>query len=129
LIVFFLLPTALSFLITSLSGWGGGGCTCILCIPPGYAPVLSLHTCHLLVSQSFFLLYLSLSFLSLVPFPLSRPVSSFLYRPWLYCHVCLLLIMLVFLFLGSCSRPSLSLCRGFLHLPVCFLFSFSLNTS
>jgi hypothetical protein len=38
--------TASSFLITSLSGWGGGmnmagggegGCTCILCIPPGYA--------------------------------------------------------------------------------------------
>jgi hypothetical protein len=31
-------------LVTSLSGWGGGdahgqggGCTCILCIPPGYA--------------------------------------------------------------------------------------------
>ncbi len=49
--IFFLLPTASSFLITSLSGWGGGdahgqggdahggegGCTCILCIPPGYA--------------------------------------------------------------------------------------------
>ncbi len=48
-----MLPTASSFLITSLSGWGGGGCTwpggdaqggeggctCILCIPPGYAPV------------------------------------------------------------------------------------------
>jgi hypothetical protein len=43
--------TASSFLINSLSGWGGmhmagggdaqggeGGCTCILCIPPGYAP-------------------------------------------------------------------------------------------
>jgi hypothetical protein len=38
--------TASSFLITSLSGWGGGGCTwpggeggctCLLCIPPGYA--------------------------------------------------------------------------------------------
>jgi hypothetical protein len=41
--IFFLLPTASSFLITSLSGWGGmhmagggctggvGGCTCILC--------------------------------------------------------------------------------------------------
>ncbi len=49
---FFLLPTASSFLITSLSGVGKGGmrmaggdaqggegeCTCILCIPPGYAP-------------------------------------------------------------------------------------------
>ncbi len=45
--IFFLLPTASSFLVTSLSGWGGGdaqdrggegGCTCILGIPPGYAP-------------------------------------------------------------------------------------------
>ncbi len=52
--IFFLLPTASSCLITSLSGWGGGGgctwpgggctgggeggSTCILCIPPGYAP-------------------------------------------------------------------------------------------
>jgi hypothetical protein len=51
--IFFLLPTASSFLITSLShahgdahGRGGdaqggeGGCTCILCFPPGYAPGL-----------------------------------------------------------------------------------------
>jgi hypothetical protein len=52
--IFFLLPTASSFFITSLSGLGRGGmhmarggggmhrggeggCTCILCIPPGYA--------------------------------------------------------------------------------------------
>ncbi len=50
-LLFFLVAHCLIFLITSLSGWGGGdahgrggdaqggegGCTCILCIPPGYA--------------------------------------------------------------------------------------------